>query len=691
MKRSSLPRHARVGNSLVHRAIEALEVRRLFAAIVVTTTSDALAPSDGTVSLREAITEVDAGVSNTIDFAIPQPSPLPATGPAIQTIIVGGTGNGALPALTKPVTINGYTESGASANTLAVGDNAKILIQLNGANAGPNADGILLAAGAGGSTVEGLDVNRFSANGIEARSNSNVIKGNFAGINPQGNAAYANQVDGIRILSASYNTIGGTSPAARNVSSGNLIDGIHVDGTVSAPATYNLVEGNYTGTNAAGTGFVGVKPNEAQGTVGGNSFFGIELTGANHNTVGGVSVGARNVVGFNVAGIEVDDGGQDNVIEGNYSGVGADGVTPVGNNLHGIVLRSNGPVGTLAAPLGPGQTDEPSVSGNIIGLNPVTFTGLGNLVEFNGTGGVAIFSNPLPNNPHPVENSGNSILGNSIFENGRSNPTFLLGILLTNELTFPKDGPFTPNDSSGHGAAAAPDNWQDGPVLSSATLVSGGIKITGTMTQKVSPDVKYRIEFYSNNPDPLKGNPEGQTLIGTITLTTNAAGTASFSQTFNANVNTSQVITADATNLTADPSVLAGSDALYDTSEFSVGTPVTSGTSKPAGTTFELINPATQAVLGQITSGEVISLSALHVTSVDIADITSPAALSTTFSLNGTYEGLSNAHVQTLLSAEHSTKGLGVGTYSLTVQTFSETYGRGIASAFTQVGFQIVA
>jgi hypothetical protein len=76
---------------------------------------------------------------------------------------------------------------------------------------------------------------------------------------------------------------------------------------------------------------------------------------------------------------------------------------------------------------------------------------------------------------------------------------------------------------------------------------------------------------------------------------------------------------------------------------------------------------------------------------VDIAAISSPAALSTTFSLNGTYEGLSNAHVQTLLSAEHSTKGLGVGKYTLTVQTFSETYGRGIGSAFVPVGFQIVA
>ena len=42
----------------------------------------------------------------------------------------------ALPTITDPVIIDGYTQPGASANTLAVGDNAVLLIELNGANAG---------------------------------------------------------------------------------------------------------------------------------------------------------------------------------------------------------------------------------------------------------------------------------------------------------------------------------------------------------------------------------------------------------------------------------------------------------------------------------------------------------------------------------------------------------------------------
>ncbi len=38
----------------------------------------------------------------------------------------------ALPAITAPVIINGYTQAGSSANSLAVGNNAVILIELNG-------------------------------------------------------------------------------------------------------------------------------------------------------------------------------------------------------------------------------------------------------------------------------------------------------------------------------------------------------------------------------------------------------------------------------------------------------------------------------------------------------------------------------------------------------------------------------
>src|SRR5262249_46630039 len=144
----------------------------------------------------------------------------------VETINVGGAGNGALPALNAPMTINGYSEPGAAMNTLATSDNAKILIELNGTSAGSTADGLLIITG--GSTIEGLCINRFSQNGIELHlSGGSTIEGNFVGTNPEGTAAQPNQ-NGIYISNSSSNIIGGLTPGARNIVSGNAIDGIHI-------------------------------------------------------------------------------------------------------------------------------------------------------------------------------------------------------------------------------------------------------------------------------------------------------------------------------------------------------------------------------------------------------------------------------------------------------------------------------
>ena len=65
------------------------------------------------------------------------------------------------PALRIAVIIDGYTQSGTSANTLALGDNAVLLIELNGVGAA-GANGLTLAAGSSGSTVRGLVINALA-------------------------------------------------------------------------------------------------------------------------------------------------------------------------------------------------------------------------------------------------------------------------------------------------------------------------------------------------------------------------------------------------------------------------------------------------------------------------------------------------------------------------------------------------
>jgi hypothetical protein len=129
--------------------------------------------------------------------------------------------------------------------------------------------------------------------------------------------------------------------------------------------------------------------------------------------------------------------------------------------------------------------------------------GAGNLVEFNGAGGIAVFGNPVSASGHP--NIDNSILGNSIFENGRSfmgvssAPTPLLGIDLTNGFTFPREDGVTPNDSQGHGAANDPNDFQNFPVLTSANTNGTTTTISGTLHAGVNQF--YRIELFASHCD----------------------------------------------------------------------------------------------------------------------------------------------------------------------------------------------
>ena len=154
--------------------VEALEARRLLATYTVTNTNDT-----GSGSLRQAILSVNNDTTlDTINFAIP--------GSGVHTIspVTG------LPTITNAVIIDGYSQLGASPNTLANGDNAVLKIVLDGTSAGSSAAAGLHIS-AGGSTVRGLviaDFGNFStAEGILLDTNGgNTIAGNFIGTDVTG-------------------------------------------------------------------------------------------------------------------------------------------------------------------------------------------------------------------------------------------------------------------------------------------------------------------------------------------------------------------------------------------------------------------------------------------------------------------------------------------------------------------------
>src|SRR5205085_993877 len=116
-----------------------------------------------------------------------------------------------------------------------------LLIELNGSNAGTCCvNGLTISAG--GSTLRGLVVDRFSGSGIYITTDNNIVAGNFIGSDAAGSSARGN--NGGLAVGGQHNRIGGAQPADRNLISGNQGPGISIDLAASTQ-----VLGNYIGTN----------------------------------------------------------------------------------------------------------------------------------------------------------------------------------------------------------------------------------------------------------------------------------------------------------------------------------------------------------------------------------------------------------------------------------------------------------
>ena len=313
------------------------------ATITVDSTADTV-DNEGLCTLREAITAantdtasgaagecVAGGGADTISFNIP--------GASCPSGVCTIAPTSSLPTITQPVTIDGYTQPGATANTLAVGNNAVLRIELSGQSAPSFTDGLNITAG--GTTVRGLAINRFSSgSGIQltgAGATGNTITGNFIGTNAEGTEALDNPT-GISISdNATNNRVGtdgnGTNDEAeRNVVSGNGGTGIAING---AGTSDNIIAGNRIGTNAEGTELL-------------RNGIGIRIIDrAANNRIGGIAAGEANTIAFNSDdGVQLSfNAGTGNVILSNsihsngFSSnalgidlVGADGINPNDTN-----------------------------------------------------------------------------------------------------------------------------------------------------------------------------------------------------------------------------------------------------------------------------------------------------------------------------------------------------------------------
>jgi len=542
------------------------------ATITVNSTAD-VAANDGQCTLREAIT---AANTNTASGAAAGECAAGQAFPIVDTITFNIPGAGvhtisltsAVPAITGPVVIDGYTQPGASPNTLAVGNDAVLRIEIDSTAVTLSAD-VFQFLGGGGSTVRGLVVNRVpngvrSFNiGFSSASNNNTIAGNFIGTDAAG-AVFLGSGDGyIFVGNGTGNTIGGTTPAARNV----IVGGAGL-GVIDLSSSGNLVQGNYIGVNAAGT--ASLQPPNA--TVGIRS-----ESGAGNNTIGGTTPGAGNLIVATNAGVLL--GNQNNLVQGNFIGTNATGTAGLGGGIGIFIDASNNTIGGGAAGAGNlisgGTTgihiNSPATVGTIIqgnkigtditgtaaipnsnfGINVASLTvtassigganpGEGNTIAFNGGDGVRIGGSP---------GAGWPILGNSIFSNAG------LGINLTggSENAFGA----TANDLGDADTGA--NNLQNYPVLTSAVTGGGNVFISGSLNSTAS--TTFRIEFFSNTACDASGLGEGKTFLGSSTVTTDGGGNVSF--------NSLSFPAAGGAVITSTATLNPSAGVFTDTSEFS--------------------------------------------------------------------------------------------------------------------------
>ncbi len=273
--------------------------------------------------------------------------------------------------------------------------------------------GVSLGAGASTNTIGGSSAearNVISGNTLDGvtlfqAGAGNTVVGNYIGTNAAGTADLGNNGNGVQLSQTDSTTIGGNTSGARNIISGNNSSGVYI-----SDSDTNTILGNYIGTNAAGDADLG------------NAFSGVALgDDAANNTIGGTTSGARNIIsGNNSSGISTDgDGtpaGTGNTIQGNYVGLAVDGATDLGNAGTGIGLYDAS--GTIVGGLDTGARNV--VSGNdsegitVLNISLLAASNnqiLGNYVGTDYTGTLAVLNNSTGIRIEPGTGTGNIVGG----------------------------------------------------------------------------------------------------------------------------------------------------------------------------------------------------------------------------------------------------------------------------------------
>jgi len=248
----------------------------------------------------------------------------------------------------------------------------------------------------------------------------------------------------------------------------------------------NTIVGNNLGTDLTGEISLG------------NGQAGVLLGQSRNNVVGGTTPGSGNLISGNGgSGVDIETGygpgvTGGNFVQGNLIGTDATGSGELGNTFDGVTINAspNNTIGGVQA-------------------------GAGNTIAFNGNDGVKVVNY----NYYNFTRLNNAILSNSIYSNAA------LGIELGNGTNNPV------------GSAT----------LASAFPSGGNTAVEGYFSG--APNSAYTVQFFTNAvPDP-SGAGQGQTLLGTRTVTTDASGLGRIAVSLPGTIAFGQSLSATATSV----------------------------------------------------------------------------------------------------------------------------------------------
>lgn len=337
-----------------------------------------------------------------------------------------------------------------------------------------------------------------TGDGVFVRGAGSKVQGNYIGTDITGTLALGNNGNGV--VAGENALVGGPEPEARNIIAangnlGNVVLGFNNSGNAA------VVQGNYIGTDVTGTRVLGGAP------------AGINII-SNNNVIGGTVAGARNLISGNAVGIQIgsvfSSSPVGSVIQGNIIGLNALGTGPLPNTQQGI-----------------------AIAGGVNSVIGGTQSGAANQIAFNGGPGITV-----------TAGTGNSIRGNSIFSNNG------LGIDLGTSGVTANDGA---DPDTG------PNNLQNFPVITSVVSSANSVTIQGSL--KSLPNTAFQIDFFSNAAVDPSGNGEGAQFINSTSVNTDNNGDATINVTFPVGLAAGRVITATATDPNGNTSEFSAADS----------------------------------------------------------------------------------------------------------------------------------